>query len=68
MLRALQAMHMASPQEWDVQHTRLIKVTIAFHNACMEANTAQAKGLSNHDKEVLSGAHKDPAVAILELA
>ena len=51
---ALQAMHTASPQEWDMQHTRLIKANVAFCNACMEANMAQAKGLSDHNKEVLS--------------
>ena len=43
---ALQAMHMADAKEWDTLHTKLIQATVAFRNACMEAEMAETEGLS----------------------
>ena len=65
---ALQAMHTADANEWDKLHTQLIKATVEFHNVCMEAETSEANGLSEVSWKIASGARKDPAVEILDLA
>ena len=65
---ALQAMHTASAKEWDTLHTKLIQAIVVFCNACMEAETSEAEGLSEVSRKITSGARKDPAMEILELA
>ena len=65
---ALQAMHTADIKEWDERHTQLVKVTVVFHNECMEADTTQTQGLADLNKQIASGTCKDSAVAVLELA
>ena len=65
---ALQAMHTANAKEWDRRHDELIRATVAFRNACMEVETSETQGLSALTQQIASGACKDPAVAILELA
>ena len=65
---ALQAMHTADAKEWDKLHTQLIQATVEFRNACMEAETSEANGLSEVSRKIASGARKDPAVEILDLA
>ena len=65
---ALQAMHTANAKEWDKLHTKLIQATVEFRNACMEAETSEADGLSEVSRKITSGTRKDPAVEILELA
>ena len=65
---ALQAMHTTNAKEWDKLHTQLIKATVEFCNTCLEAETSEANGLSEVSRKITSGAQKDPAVQILELA
>ena len=55
---ALQAMHTASAKEWDKLHTELIQATVEFRNACMEAETTEANGLSEVSRKIASGARK----------
>ena len=66
--KALQAMHTADAKEWDKLHTNLIQATVEFRNECLEAETTKAKGLSEVTRAIASGARKDPAVEILDLA
>ena len=63
---ALQAMHTASIQEWDTRHKELIKATVEFHNECLEADTAQSKGMMELYQQIANGTREDPAVAIIE--
>ena len=65
---ALQAMHTANAKEWDKLHSQLIKATIEFRNACLEAETSETEGLQEVSRNIASGARKDPAVEILDLA
>ena len=65
---ALQAMHTANAKEWDKLHSQLIKATVEFRNACLEAETSETEGLSEVSRNIASGARKDPAVEILDLA
>ena len=41
--KALQAMHTASTKEWDKLHSELVKATVEFRNACLEAKTTEAQ-------------------------
>ena len=61
-------MHTADAKEWDKLHTQLIKATVEFHNACMEAETSEANGLSEVSRKIASGARNDPAMEIVDLA
>ena len=65
---AFQAMHTANAKEWDQLHTQLIKATVEFRNACLEAETSETNGLAEVSRKIASGARKDPAMEILELA
>ena len=62
----LQAMHIASVQEWDTRHKELIKATVDFRNECLEADTKQSKGMTELYKQIADGTRQDPAVAIIE--
>ena len=66
--KALQAMHTASAKEWDELHSELVRATVEFRNACMEAETIEANGLAEVSRKIASGARKDPATDILERA
>ena len=61
-------MHTANAKEWDTYHDELIQATVTFHNACMEAKTSEAQGRLDLTQQIASGTHKDPGVAIRELA
>ena len=65
---ALQAMHTADAKEWDKLHTKLIQATAEFRNECLEAETTETKGLTEVMWVIASGARKDPAIEILDLA
>ena len=65
---ALQAMHTADAKEWDKLHTKLIQATAEFRNECLEAETTETKGLAEVTRAIASGARKDPAIEILDLA
>ena len=65
---ALQAMHTANAKEWDKLHSQLVKATVEFRNACLEAETSETEGLYEVSRNIASGARKDPAVEILDLA
>ena len=45
----------------------MIKATVTFHNKCIEADTAQARGMADISKQIASGTHKDTTIAILDL-
>ena len=64
--KALQAMHTASAKEWDKLHSELVKATVDFRNACLEAKTTEANGMAEVCRNIASGARKDPETDIME--
>ena len=61
-------MHTANAQEWDARHKELVEATATFRRECLEADTAQSKGMTNIYREITDGTRQDPAVAIIEAA